>query len=83
MIFPSILESFGLPLVEASLMGLPIISSELDYVRDVCVPVQTFDPHSPVSIARAVKRFLCLPISTVELHTAEEFWRALLGNMQK
>jgi glycosyltransferase involved in cell wall biosynthesis len=83
MIFPSTLESFGLPLVEANFMGLPIISSELDYVRDVCVPVQTFDPHSPVSIARAVKRFLSLPVSTVELHTAEEFWRDLLGDMQK
>ena len=58
LIFPSTLESFGLPLIEASALGLPIVASELDYVRDVAVPVQTFDPGSPMSIARAVKRHL-------------------------
>ena len=58
LIFPSLYESFGLPLVEASRMGLPIVASELDFVRDVCNPAQTFDPNSEVSIARAVKRFL-------------------------
>jgi hypothetical protein len=61
--------------------GLPILAPELDYVRDVCVPIQTFDPHSPVSIARAVKRFLGQPDPTVELSTPAEFWHALLGNV--
>jgi glycosyltransferase involved in cell wall biosynthesis len=56
LIYPSTLESFGLPLLEGAAVGLPILASELDYVRDVSVPVQTFDPGSPVSIARAVKR---------------------------
>ncbi|KGG91584.1 hypothetical protein P368_08650 [Comamonas thiooxydans] len=58
LIYPSLVESFGLPLVEASMLSIPIIASELDYVRDVCAPVQTFDPESPLSIARAVKRFM-------------------------
>lgn len=58
LIYPSSLESFGLPLLEGAEAGLPILASELDYVRDVSVPVQTFDPDSPVSIARAVKRHL-------------------------
>lgn len=58
LIYPSLLESFGLPLVEASILDVPIVASELDYVRDVCAPVQTFDPKSPLSIARAVKRFM-------------------------
>ena len=39
-------ESFGLPLLEASSIDLPIIASESDYVRDVCEPAQTFDPNS-------------------------------------
>lgn len=78
LIFPSTLESFGLPLIEATQAGLPIIAPELDYVRDVCVPVQTFDPNSPVSIARAVKRFLGKPEPTVKLNTPGEFWRAVL-----
>lgn len=78
LIFPSTSESFGLPLIEASHLGLPIIASELDYVRDVCVPVDTFDPNSPVSIARAVKRFLGCPEPSVGLRTPAEFWAELL-----
>ena len=58
LIFPSTSESLGLPLIEAARSGLPILAGELDYVRDVCVPHETFNPESPVSIARAVKRFL-------------------------
>ena len=58
LIFPSKLESFGLPLIEATRCGLPIVAPELDYVRDVCVPAQTFNPESAISIARAVERFL-------------------------
>ena len=79
MIFPSTSESFGLPLIEAAHAGLPVLASELDYVRDVCSPVQTFDPTSPVSIARAVKRFLEVPEPALQLLSPQEFWRKLLG----
>lgn len=82
LIFPSTSESFGLPLIEASHLGLPILASELDYVRDVCVPAETFDPHSPVSIARAVKRFLGCPEPTVTLKTPAEFWGELLQDVR-
>lgn len=58
LVYPSLFESFGLPLLEADRVGLAIIASERDYVRDVVNPVQTFDPESPLSIARAVKRFI-------------------------
>ena len=58
LVFPSGFESLGLPLLEAQAAGLPILAGELDYVRDVVEPAQTFDPASPVSIARAVKRHL-------------------------
>lgn len=80
LIFPSIVESFGLPLIEATQVGLPIIASELDYVRDVCDPVQTFDPNSPTSIARAVKRFLEVADCKGELNTPTQFWNTLLNN---
>ena len=58
LIFPSFMESFGLPLIEAKQLGLPILAPELDYVRDICSPEETFDPSSDISIARAVKKFL-------------------------
>jgi len=58
LIYPATLESLGLPLLEARSFGLPILASELDFVRDTLDPEQTFDPKSPVSIARSVQRFL-------------------------
>ncbi|WP_206362674.1 glycosyltransferase [Sphingomonas yabuuchiae] len=58
MIFPSTMESFGLPLIEAQAADLPILAPERDYVRDVCVPVETFDPESARSIMLAVERFM-------------------------
>lgn len=58
LIYPSSFESFGLPLVEARQAGLAVLAPELDYVRDVTDPDESFDPRSPVSIARAVRRFL-------------------------
>ena len=79
LIFPSTSESFGLPLVEASRIGLPIVAAELDYVRDVCVPAETFDPASPVSIARAVRRFLGLPETPDRIRSSKEFLQELLG----
>lgn len=78
LIFPSTAESFGLPLVEAAQVGIPILASELDFVRDVCVPAHTFDPASAVSIARAVKRFLGNPEPPASLRTPAEFWEELL-----
>lgn len=79
LIFPSLSESFGLPLIEARQAGLPIVASELDFVRDVCEPSQTFDPNSATSIQRAVKRFIGqadLPLNPL---SAAEFLRAILG----
>jgi glycosyltransferase involved in cell wall biosynthesis len=78
LIFPSKVESFGLPLIEATQMGLPILASELDYVRDVIEPVETFDPGSPVSIGRAVRRFLKSPYPITPINTAEEFLAEVL-----
>jgi len=73
LIFPSTSESFGLPLLEAAATGLPIVAAELDYVRDVVTPVETFDPESAVSIARAVRRFLGCPEMPGPIMTASEF----------
>jgi glycosyltransferase involved in cell wall biosynthesis len=77
LIFPSLTESFGLPLIEARGRDLPILAGELDYVRDVCVPVETFDPRSPRSIARAVKRHLGYASQPLDPMSATRFWTEL------
>lgn len=58
LIFPSRAETFGLPLLEASALGVPVLAAERDFVRDVCAPAQTFDPGSAQSLVDAVLRFI-------------------------
>ena len=54
LIFPSLNESLGLPLIEASLHKLPIIASNLDYVYEVCEPNFTFDPNSEEDLTQKI-----------------------------
>ena len=73
LIYPSKLESFGLPLIEARQADLPVLASELDYVRDILDPEEVFDPDSPISIARAVMRFMGLNKNEMLLLEGKEF----------
>jgi len=77
LIFPSLVESLGLPLIEAREANIDIIAPELDYVRDVVCPVETFDPLSPISIARAVKRYLGTPEMPIELVSASNIMQKI------
>jgi glycosyltransferase involved in cell wall biosynthesis len=78
-IYPSTFESFGLPLIEARQAGLPVLASELDYVRDVLNPEQTFDPESSKSIARAVKRFMGKEEQVLPLRDVHDFIEHILN----
>jgi glycosyltransferase involved in cell wall biosynthesis len=79
LIYPSKIESFGMPLIEAQILNIPVIASELDYVRDVIVPNETFDPNSPLSIARAVKRFLKIDSENCVLINPSDFLVSILN----
>lgn len=57
LLFVSKLESLGLPLLEARSLSIPVIAPELDFIRDIVNPHQTFDPNSPISISRSIMRF--------------------------
>jgi glycosyltransferase involved in cell wall biosynthesis len=78
LVYPSMVESFGLPLLEARQAGLSIIAAELDYVRDLVDPEEAFDPRSPQSIARAIKRFLQIPEMPLTILTSDGFISRLL-----
>lgn len=73
LIYPSLVESFGMPLIEAKQLGLAIVAAELDYVRDVVIPNETFNPKSSVSISLSVLRYLGEPSPLVELKSPHEF----------
>ena len=83
LIYPSTFEAFGLPLIEARQAGLAILAAELDYVRDVLDPEQTFDPKSSISIARAVKRYLGINEQPLALINAAGFIKRITDNLAK
>lgn len=62
LVFPSLLETFGHPLLEAMLFGTPVTASDLPSFREVAEDVAVyFDPYDPRSIARAVEGVLARP----------------------
>jgi glycosyltransferase involved in cell wall biosynthesis len=72
LIFPSIMESFGLPLIEAVDSGMKVLASNLPYVHDVVVPSLTFEPYNRVSIADAVIKALETELPFPKLVTTNE-----------
>lgn len=58
LIFPSLLETYGLPLIEAQIVGLDILASKLPYVDDVIDPTDTFNPLDKIDIKDCVIRYI-------------------------
>lgn len=55
LLFPTLMESFSATYLEAMSLGLPILTSDLDFARDVCGPAALyFDPWSATSMKQAV-----------------------------
>lgn len=75
LVYPSLSESFGLPLIEGSILKLPILASDLDYVFDVCNPIALFNPNSSRSICESIKKFINEGSSTPPLQPIEQLDR--------
>lgn len=56
LIFPSLRESFGLPLIEAVQAGCGVLAADLPYVYDVIRPSAVFNPTDAQSIAELVAK---------------------------
>lgn len=54
LIYPSLKESFGLPLVEAVQFNCKVIASDLPYVHEIIQPSLTFNPYSHKDISKAI-----------------------------
>lgn len=62
LILPTLLESFSGTYAEAMRFGAPILTSDLDFAREVCgEAAEYFDPWSPRSVAEAIGRVLSDP----------------------
>ncbi len=54
--FPSFLESYGLPLVEAMTLGLPVVCADLPYARWLCEEEGIyFHPDDPAAAWQAIR----------------------------
>lgn len=61
MVFPSLLESWGLPLSEFRRFGKPIFAADRDYARDTLSGYENaafFDPKDPDKLAEMLGRFV-------------------------
>jgi len=66
LIFPSLEESLGLPLIEAAFISCPIIGSNLPFIYDVVENPVVFDPFDSGDIADKMIRFLDGEYSTLK-----------------
>jgi glycosyltransferase involved in cell wall biosynthesis len=56
LLFPSLTETVGLPLLEAMHVGLPVVCADLPYARRLCRETAIyFDPHDPSSLVSATR----------------------------
>lgn len=74
-VFPSIWESFGLAVVEAAMLGLPVAATDLAVLREVLAPAgglaRFHEPGDAVALAAAVRTILAdYPAADVRAATA-------------
>lgn len=78
LIFPSLYESFGLPLVEAKAYNMKVIASDLDFSWDLIDPDDYFNPYDENAIARAIARYLKKPRVKDHILSPQEFLESFL-----
>jgi glycosyltransferase involved in cell wall biosynthesis len=67
-VYPSLIEGFGMPLLEAMQRGVPVACSNVSALPEVAgQAAELFDPHDPTAIAAALRRLLDDPARRAEL----------------
>lgn len=74
LLFPSVVETLGLPLLEAASLGTPVIANDMGYVHDVlggyeglkCVKVHAYDEWADCIIESCHSQMKFMPFSRLE-----------------
>lgn len=61
LVFPSLYEGLGLPVLEAHACGVPAVGSATSSIRELVIPELAFDPTDPTAIARGMRRLVASP----------------------
>lgn len=56
LIFPSLIESFGLPIIEAIKSGSNVLISNIKSLKEICKPSVLFDPYDEKDIIKAFEK---------------------------
>jgi len=82
LLFPSVLESFGLPLIEAAAFGTPVFAADLPYAHEVLDGygnVSFADPGVPEQWADLLRRAAdCKPAAPLRPNSGNS-WKAVFG----
>ncbi len=57
LIYPSLYEGFGMPILEAQAFGKPVVAGNTTSIPEIAAPFAVlFDPRNPLEIANAIER---------------------------
>ena len=60
--FPSLYEGFGMPVLEAMIVGAPVLAARRAAMQEVGGDaIEYFDPQDPADIAKCIGKFLSSP----------------------
>lgn len=82
LVFPSLMEGFGLPALEALSMGCPVVVSDIPVFHEILGEQATYvDPHDPDAIVRALQSVH--PTSVPDSFFRRYQWHTLAEQTQK
>jgi len=71
LVMPSLVETVGLPMLEAFQVGTPVVAADRPYAHDVCGEAAVyFDPHSPEDLSNCLEEIASDSILRARLSAA-------------